>query len=314
MQKFANNFAKHWKLDGLPACRIEVAELPRQHTGLGVGTQLGLAVAEGLSLWLELGERSTVDLAMSAGRGLRSAVGTHGFARGGLIVELGKADGDAIGQLHERVEFPHHWRVLLVMPKSGEGLADAGEKSAFAQVPDVPQESHEALRRLAIDEMAPAARHGEFARFSKAVCEYGFQAGLCFESVQGGPYSSPAIEQVVNALRDLGVYGVGQSSWGPTVFAFVESATLADEVQESLRQQIDPNEWEIIQTSCQELARRKSSVELRPPPEDAKESVPQSRILAESSSPRRRGSRGEGLRLDSRLRGNDEIGVVKLHE
>src|SRR5689334_13960180 len=51
--RFVNELADHWKLESLPKCVIE-AQSPRDHTGLGVGTQLGLAVAAGLRRFLQL--------------------------------------------------------------------------------------------------------------------------------------------------------------------------------------------------------------------------------------------------------------------
>src|SRR4051812_32531694 len=67
-----------WKLASLPACDISV-RAPCDHTGLGVGTQLNLAVAAGLRRFLNLPEISLEEMSASVGRGARSAVGTHGF-------------------------------------------------------------------------------------------------------------------------------------------------------------------------------------------------------------------------------------------
>ena len=42
--------------------------------------------------------------------------------------------------------------------------------------------------------------------------------------MQGGIYSCPATAELVQWLRGRGVRGVGQSSWGPTVFAMAGDA------------------------------------------------------------------------------------------
>src|SRR4051794_13170979 len=70
-----------------PACRIDIQASIPEHAGLGSGTQLALAVAAGLNAFFRLPSQSPQELALSVGRGLRSAVGTYGFVFGGLIVE-----------------------------------------------------------------------------------------------------------------------------------------------------------------------------------------------------------------------------------
>ncbi|MCO6456660.1 MAG: hypothetical protein J5I93_15285, partial [Pirellulaceae bacterium] len=49
VRQVARSWAEHYRLAGLPPCVIEVNSAPPLHVGLGVGTQLGLAVAAGLS-------------------------------------------------------------------------------------------------------------------------------------------------------------------------------------------------------------------------------------------------------------------------
>ncbi|MBT3210384.1 MAG: hypothetical protein HN345_00055, partial [Planctomycetaceae bacterium] len=44
----ARQCATAWGLDEHSACLIEVLDIPRQHIGLGTGTQLALAVAAGM--------------------------------------------------------------------------------------------------------------------------------------------------------------------------------------------------------------------------------------------------------------------------
>jgi predicted sugar kinase len=66
------------------------------------------------------------------------------------------------------------------------------------------------------------------------VYRFGHAAGQCFAAVQGGPYASDFAERLVNRIRRLGVEGVGQSSWGPTVFAVTQHHADAQSLIESL--------------------------------------------------------------------------------
>ena len=71
------------------------------------------------------------------------------------------------------------------------------------------------------------------AHANTAIGEIQRRVGDYFAPAQGGRYASPAVAAVVARLRARGVRGVGQSSWGPTVFAVVrrpEAEALAQEL------------------------------------------------------------------------------------
>lgn len=199
--------------------QIVVEAVPPAHAGLGSGTQLGLALAMGLAAWCDAPPQSAAALAQAVGRGRRSAVGVHGASLGGLIVEGGKLHDAEISPLVSRISLPDDWRFLLVLADHSAGLCGEAEQQAFARLPPVPAEVTAALCRELVCGLAPAAARGDFDRFSESLYRYGRLAGECFAARQGGVYASPEIEQLVMRCRDLGVRGVSQSSWGPTVFA-----------------------------------------------------------------------------------------------
>jgi beta-RFAP synthase len=243
--QFACRAAEAWSLDEAPRCRIEVLSAPRAHVGLGLGTQLGLSVAAGLNALLGHHETDPTVLARWVGRGLRSAVGTHGFARGGMIVEAGKTDPTAIGALVARVELPSAWRFVLICPHADEGLSGAAETQAFANLPPVPAETSETLWHLAQEHLAPAARNGQFGRFSESLYQYGHLAGSCFATKQGGPFASPRLARLVETIRALGIRGVGQSSWGPTLFALLPDEAAAVDFVDQFRRRPDAADQEL---------------------------------------------------------------------
>jgi beta-ribofuranosylaminobenzene 5'-phosphate synthase len=214
--------------------RVEVQSAPAEHTGLGVGTQLGLAVARGLAV--ELGhDWPAAELATRVGRGERSAIGVHGFALGGLIVEGGKRPGEAVSPLVGRYPFPDDWAVVLVTPPDPADWYGGRERQAFARLNDLgpgPAET-DALCRLVLTGILPALVSHDLDAFGEALHEFNARVGDVFAPAQGGRYASPAVADVVARLRARGVRGVGQSSWGPTVFAIVkrpEAEALAQEL------------------------------------------------------------------------------------
>jgi beta-ribofuranosylaminobenzene 5'-phosphate synthase len=237
-EQFARSAVREWQLPTPPACRIHVA-LPPEHTGLGIGTQLGLSIAAGLRCFLALPELTAEALSASVGRGRRSAIGTHGFIHGGLIVDAGKESGQTLGTLSERVAVPDDWRIVLVTAGEQRGLSGTTEADAFTRLPPVPGEVTQELWRLTEEEMLPAVKRADCAAFGEAVYHFGRFAGECFAAVQGGPFASEEIGRLVDALRNHGIDGVGQSSWGPTVFGIMpneaDARLLADWLHTDMR-------------------------------------------------------------------------------
>lgn len=218
-----------------PRCRIELLQAPTEHVGLGAGTQLALSIAAGLNAYLGNAPLEPAALARLAGRGERSAIGTYGFVHGGLLVEAGKRPGELLSPLVALVPLPSAWRFVLVIPRVEQGVHGLDERQAFGELPPVPVETTTELRQLAADLLVPAADSEQFDEFSAALFRYGHAAGLCFARFQHGAFATERLHRLVAKLRQMGIQGVGQSSWGPTVFALTANETTAENLVQSLR-------------------------------------------------------------------------------
>jgi beta-RFAP synthase len=225
---------------------LRVESAPREHIGLGVGTQLGLSIAAAICAAFGLPERSGVELAALAGRGARSAIGTHGFAHGGLLVEAGKQASDAISPLIAQCSLPIDWRFLLILPRQASGFAGLDEQAAFSRLPAVPAETTNRLAGEVLLHLLPAAATSDFRTFSASLYRFGHLAGSCFAAAQGGPFAGESTARLVERLRQLGVEGVGQSSWGPAVFALCESQSDADRFAPLVRAMIEPEAYDCL--------------------------------------------------------------------
>ena len=224
-QMFALRFMESLPQAERRSFQVLVEQCPAEHTGLGTGTQLGLAVARALAEESGLGNLSAAELAVRVGRGERSAIGVHGFDGGGLIVEPGKRVGEAISPLLLRLHLPENWRVVVFTPSKSSPWHGSREREAFSQA-RTPGHT-DALCRIALLEMLPAAQAGDVEAFGEAVYEFNRRAGDPFVAAQGGQYAGPETTALIDALRAAGVRGVGQSSWGPSVFAIVGSEAVA---------------------------------------------------------------------------------------
>ncbi len=215
---------------------IHVSEAPPSHVGLGSGTQLTMGTASLLNTWI--GQTvSPGGISRHFGRGSRSLVGSEGFVRGGLIFDPGGVAGNdgSLCTSVERFALPTDWRWLLVTSVGKEGLSGKMEVDAFSN-----RHSNRRLRQqlldLAQNDLIQSAQKSQFEEFGHALAEYGERCGELFAHSQAGLYSSSAMTGVANRLKQSGVLGVGQSSWGPTVFGLFPN-------HESIDAFLLENEW-----------------------------------------------------------------------
>jgi beta-RFAP synthase len=215
--------------------RIEISGSPPPHAGLGSGTQLGMALAQGLSLLAGETNVPATELARRAGRGARSALGLYGFEQGGLLVEAGRASAVRISPLVARTSFPAEWRFLLVRPRGGAGLSGAEEVGGFARLPPMPLATTERLCRIALTELLPAVIERDFTAAANSIGEFGRLVGESFAPVQGGVFADPQMRTLAPLLERRGWRGCGQSSWGPTLFVLCPGSAAATELSAELK-------------------------------------------------------------------------------
>lgn len=221
-----------------PGVKVTVEQAIPQHAGLGSGTQLSLAVGAAFSRVFGLG-LVTRDIAGILDRGARSGIGIGAFDCGGFLVDGGRGAANAPPPITSRVEFPEAWRVLLVLHPAAQGLRGAEENAAFRRLPPFPEARAAHLCRLVMMSLLPALVERDLFEFGRAVNELQRIVGDHFAPAQGGRFASPMVAEALGFLEAQGVTCVGQSSWGPTGFAVVESATVARQEVAALAQRFE---------------------------------------------------------------------------
>jgi beta-ribofuranosylaminobenzene 5'-phosphate synthase len=216
---------------------IRVVSAPPEHVGLGVGTQLCLAVARAMFNLSGRRDISLDELTRLTGRGRRSGIGLYGFANGGLIVDGGRKNESDIPPLLSRLAFPEDWSILIVRPPGESGLHGPDEARAFTKLLPMAPEVTDALCGLILRQILPAVIERDLVAFGPALEELEDKVGACFAPAQGGRYAAPQAPVIVTRLRELGLVGVGQSSWGPTLYGFTsradeESSIIAKRIRE----------------------------------------------------------------------------------
>ena len=214
--------------------RLEIISAPPAHAGLGSGTQLGMAIAKIVSLLKGESDMTPAELANRAGRGLRSALGLHGFQQGGLLVEAGHRNPGEISPLVARVAIPDEWRFLLIRPRDAAGISGSDEASGFARLPPMPLATTDRLCRIALTEIVPATIERNYDAACASIAEFGRLVGEYFAPVQGGVLADARIRRFEPLLAARNIRGYGQSSWGPTLFVLCPHAEFAQQLATDL--------------------------------------------------------------------------------
>ena len=106
-------------------------------------------------------------------------------------------------------------------------MSGAVEDQAFAQLPPAPEREVERVAHLVLMALLPALADADLARFGPALNEIQSITGRWFAPAQGGTFTPGPTEELVRRMTEWGAVGVGQSSWGPTVYGIVDGEEAA---------------------------------------------------------------------------------------
>ena len=103
---------------------------------------------------------------------------------------------------------------------SAPGCRGAGERDAFAALPPMPAATAGELCRLVLMGALPALAEGDLAGFGDAVTRCSGRSAIISRRRRAAAFTSPRVAAALERLAALGAHGLGQSSWGPSGFAF----------------------------------------------------------------------------------------------
>jgi predicted sugar kinase len=129
-------------------------------------------------------------------------------------------------------------------------LHGTAESQAFEQLPPVRSEVRARLIEEVHTQMLPALARQDILAFGESLYRFGRQAGECFAPIQGGPYNGSRVTALAREIRELGVAGVGQSSWGPTLFGVVPDAQAARQLVTELSRRHPEEDLDVCVTAA----------------------------------------------------------------
>lgn len=228
---------------GVEGARVSFERRIPRHVGLGSGTQHALAVLHAVGA--VYGVEPTHEDVRELGRGVRSGVGVGVFEHGGFVVDSGHPASEPHGErtvpeIASHHPLPSDWRFVVVTPRSGKYKGSHGdeEKQLMNEVVENADASvTDEVARTVFSSVLPGVAEDDLSTFGEGVRRV--------ESLNGRWYSDAQTQESEYAeiskrlVKDLrghdAVEGVGQSSWGPTVYGVTnaeDAETVASSVEE----------------------------------------------------------------------------------
>lgn len=237
----AENILQHCPSD--EGCHFTVHKTYPTHSGLGSGTQIALATGKLMTEQAGI-HMSSVELARIVGRGGTSGIGVYGFDLGGFIVDGGHSKKEKASFMPSsaskanppvllgRYEFPEDWNIMLVIPKNGLCLSGSAELNVFQTRCPLPKTEVEQMSHLIFMNLVPSLIEKDIEAFGWAIDQI---QNVGFNKIEY-PLQPQHVVSARNSMRDMGAYGVGLSSFGPTLFTVYDdkNASIVKKTQEAL--------------------------------------------------------------------------------
>lgn len=235
----ANCLIDHLDLEDGFYFNVKKGSLP--HSGLGFGTQTSLSTAK---LITELvGETvDTHQLAHVVKRGGTSGVGIHAFEKGGFIIDGGhnlkeknsflpsSASNANPPLLISRYDFPEEWGVLIVILNSKDSVCGNKEVNIFQNYCPVPKNEVCEVSHLILMNLIPSLIEKDLPTFGHTIDEIQNKG---FKKIEVS-LQSDKIMNLIAKMREVGAYGVGMSSFGPTIYSIFDKNNkhIVEEIRE----------------------------------------------------------------------------------
>ncbi|WP_409199689.1 beta-ribofuranosylaminobenzene 5'-phosphate synthase [Methanobrevibacter sp. DSM 116169] len=220
----AEKTINHFNIESGFYFKVDDAFYP--HAGFGSGTQMGLATSKLITEFYGI-SADAVELGKITGRGGTSGIGIFTFENGGFILDGGHSlkEKDTFlpsaasvanpPQLIGRYEFPEEWDVLIAIPTGDMSVSGKKEIDIFQEYCPVDKNEVEKMSHLILMNLIPFLLEKDIEAFGKSIDVI---QTLGFKKIEVN-LQSEHVKNLMDKMKDFGAYGVGMSSFGPTLFS-----------------------------------------------------------------------------------------------
>jgi beta-ribofuranosylaminobenzene 5'-phosphate synthase len=200
------------------------------HSGFGSGTQIAISTAHLITETMGI-EVESRELSSIVGRGGTSGIGTYTHDLGGFIVDGGHSKEDKPlflpsgaskakpATLIARYDFPEEWNILIAIPEIEKHMEGDDEVDVFQTYCPIPKEEVEQVSHLILMNLIPFMIEKDIKNFGWAISELQKVGFNKLEHSLDASYL-PAMQ----AIEELGAYGVGISSFGPVLYTIFDES------------------------------------------------------------------------------------------
>ena len=239
LEQIARQYLEHYSLPGV---KIQLKQLIPSHAGFGSGTQLALAIGRAITNLYGLTPSPEELAGVTDRENSRSGLGIAAFFQGGFLVDGGISMPYAAERINKpppilaRLPFPDEWSVILALPHGNNKMFGVREIEAFRALPPMEEQVSGRICRLLLMKLLPGLAEKNLPAFGQGLSEIQACVGEYFAAVQGGRFACAEGERMAECFNNLGLSGVGQSSWGPAVYGFCEKENQESLLEEARRQ------------------------------------------------------------------------------
>jgi len=244
----AKKVMKNFDLGG--GLHIRILEKYEDHIGLGFGTQRSLAIASAITRLHKINV-SIKDLAKIVERGGTSGIGVVAFEIGGFIVDGGHTFGankqkqsflpSSASKAHppiviSREDFPDDWLIVLAIPEINRRIHGAIEVELFSRYCPIPISEVQALSHIILMKLLPSVIERDIIDFGESISKI---QNIGFKKIEVN-LQPDKVKEIMKIMNKANTYGVGLSSFGPTLYTVVDdmkkALMIAKTTEESMRE------------------------------------------------------------------------------
>ncbi|MCE4627654.1 MAG: hypothetical protein F7C34_00690 [Desulfurococcales archaeon] len=206
------------------SARVRVVREIPPHVGLGSTTTLFLSIARAVHEICRPGlPFEAADWAVRLGRSTISGLGLYSFLYGGLLFDAGFKPGESRPPpLLFRAEPPGWMRIIVALPSRPIARIrelKKREDEILSSMPHMNPDMADRLSRMMLMGILGNIADGDWKLAGKFITEFNRSLGEYWRGPQESVYCCKESESLIRFFDSKGAIFVGQSSWGPTVYA-----------------------------------------------------------------------------------------------
>lgn len=224
-----------------------ITDFLSSHLGYGSKTQLSLAIAKGLAMFLDIDSQlDIVDLTNLVSRGGTSGIGFRAFEDGGFILDSGHRFGSGEekttflpssasnarpARTIVRYDFPEDWWVMAVTLNVKAGASNLEEVNIFQEYCPIDIDEVRQVSHIILMQILPSIIEHNLLLLGDGIEKI---QGLGFKKIEVR-LQHEDVKSLIKFQREHGAPCVGMSSFGPTVYSIFHTEAEAEKMLDLIK-------------------------------------------------------------------------------